>query len=97
MITVGGVCLYLRYAINMSRCYSWHGDTLVRRPEQWVRKYTDSWAAARQRRSQDRTAAGEQTRNDGGFIVKRIPDGVRLHDPGRIDRYLWMQAHAKEE
>lgn len=83
----------------MSRYYTWRGDVLVRRQSTWVHEYTAPWLAARQRRSQSRTEAHleEQPRGDGGFIIKRTGDGTRLHDPGRIDRYLWVHAHNMED
>ena len=68
--------------------------------KEWTRKYrpkkyTDAWDAARGVRAAHRSSTPQQSRNKEGFIVKVDPatGTAVLHDPGEIDRWLWMQAN----
>lgn len=62
------------------------------------RKHSPVWQMVRRARAERRLAAptAMQNRDDLGFIIKVTPAGVRLHDPGPIDRYLWIRATRKD-
>jgi hypothetical protein len=69
------------------------GDTWVRRG--YGKPYTAAWAASRAKRAAGRGAVPEQQRDMQGYIPKVVGGVVVLHDPGVIDRHLYLIAARK--
>lgn len=82
----------------MSRHWRYHAkdDSYFRRLH--PKKYTAAWQLKREHRAATRRGCAQQSRNNEGFIVKTDPatGGTVLYDPGKIDRYLWMQNAAED-
>jgi hypothetical protein len=72
-------------------------------PKYSPHKRTAAWEEARALRASRRVTFGvhQQGRDKGGFIAKKsvVNNQVRvtMHDPGAIDRWLWMEAHKKDD
>lgn len=74
----------------MSRCYAYDAkrDTYYARSH--TKPLTPAWQAARARRAELRKGVQEQKRDPQGFILKQSGARVIIHDPGRIDRWLYL-------
>jgi hypothetical protein len=64
-------------------------------------KRTAAWEEARALRKLLRKNTEQQGRDKCGFIAKKVVVGgqvfTSMHDPGVIDRWLWTEAHQKDD
>lgn len=64
-------------------------------------KRTAAWDEARALRLLSRKTVEQQPRDKSGFISRKsVVNGsvrVSMYDPGTIDRWLWMEAHKKDD
>lgn len=70
-------------------------------PKATPHKRTAAWTEARALRLLNRKTVKEQPRDKSGFITRKTVENgnvrVRMIDPGTIDRWLWTEAHKKDD